>query len=193
MTCLLPAWCSVSLVRLCFLFVSPKDKTHSGVKPSARRTRRARAPTLQRRLGERCAASICLTCDFGGTVPRLFYLPRVAAVLWHFSNLFSFSNFLCAPTRSQRVSACQSRHGNIGLGRGLGSYAVMHCHVPQIYGGACRSLEWHRWPGRTAEIPTRQGNGKQPETWWPGDEWCGTTVTLKGRGQLCRSAPFMGC
>lgn len=73
---------------------------------------------------------------------------------------FHFLISSCAPTRSQRVSTCQSRHGNIGLGEGLGSYAVMHCHVPQIYGGACRSLEWHRWPGCTAEILTRQGNGE---------------------------------
>lgn len=30
------------------------------------------------------------------------------ALLWHFSNLFSFSNFLGVPTRSQKESACQS-------------------------------------------------------------------------------------
>lgn len=31
---------------------------------------RGLAARLQRSLGERCAKSICLTCDFGGTVPR---------------------------------------------------------------------------------------------------------------------------
>lgn len=37
-----------------------------------------------------------------------FYLPCMAAVVWHFSNQFSFSNFLGVPTRSQEVSTCQS-------------------------------------------------------------------------------------
>lgn len=41
-----------------------------------------------------------------GAMP--FYLPCMAAVLWHFSNRFSFSNFLCVPTRSEEVSTCQS-------------------------------------------------------------------------------------
>lgn len=77
----------------------------------------------------RCVTLIRVTCGCSSAARCHFIFPGFPAVLWHFSNLFSFSNFLRCPNKVTVSEWLSITVWKYWASLESSSYAIMFCHV----------------------------------------------------------------